>query len=332
MSSQHSILVLGGGPGPEREVSLDSSKGVADALRSLHRFDVHYEIIDALPASSPLTLDQLRALPGSVILPVLHGGWGEGGPLQDLLELDGRPYVGCRPHAARLAMDKIATKLLAATLGIPTAPACIFHAADDVCTLPFPVVMKPVHEGSSVGVHIVRQASDWPAARDAVRADMKQHPSRVYLIEQAIFRDGGTRSGRELTVGVLDGKALRPVEIIPAVAFYDYEAKYKRDDTRYQVGPELPAGLEQVIRIQAEKLFAAMGCRHLSRIDFMIDGSGNHWLLEVNTMPGFTSHSLLPMGAKDAGLDFATLAATLAGWALRDGGSRREAPGHGSRV
>lgn len=312
MSTLLPVLVLGGGPDAERAVSLVSSKAVADALAGLNRFDVAYEVIDRV------TPDRLRAMPGRVVFPVLHGGWGEGGPLQDMLEADGRPFVGCRAHAARVAMDKIATKLVAATHGVPTARAAVFHPGDDACPLPLPVVLKPVHEGSSVGVHIVRSSDGWPAARDAVRADIRVHPARVYMVESAILSDG--RQGRELTIGVLDGRALRPVEIVPAVAFYDYEAKYNRNDTRYVVGPELPEGLELRLRVMAERIFAAIGCRHLARIDFMLDSGGAPWLLEVNTMPGFTGHSLLPMAAKDAGMDFATLAATLVEWAVRDGG------------
>jgi D-alanine-D-alanine ligase len=300
------VLVLGGGPDAEREVSLWSSKAVADALTSLGRYRVRYEVI------AKLTPAQLKKLPGEVIFPVLHGGWGEGGPLQDLLEQDGRAFVGCGPTAARLAMDKLATKLHAAQAGILTAPSAIFNPADDGCPLPFPVVVKPIHEGSSVGVHFVRSLDQWSKTHAAVLEDQKQHSGRVYMIEQAIL------GGRELTVGILDNKTLAPIEIIPAVAFYDYAAKYTSDDTKYQVAPKLPKGVTEAISQNAEKLCKALGIRHLARVDFILDKKAVPWLLEVNTMPGFTSHSLLPMAAKHAGLSFADLSAKLVELALRD--------------
>ncbi len=144
------VLVLGGGPDAEREVSLWSSKAVAEALTSLGRYRVRYEIIGKLTGA------ELKKLPGEVVFPVLHGGWGEGGPLQELLEADGRAFVGCGPAAARLAMDKLATKMASVKAGVLTAPSAVFNPADEGCPLAFPVVMKPVHEGSSVGVRIVR--------------------------------------------------------------------------------------------------------------------------------------------------------------------------------
>jgi D-alanine-D-alanine ligase len=300
------VLVLGGGPDSEREVSLWSSKAVAESLESLGRFRVRYEVIGRL------TAQELKRLPGEVIFPVLHGGWGEGGPLQDLLEADGRAFVGCGPRAARVAMDKMATKMAAAKVGIATAPAAIFNPNDVGCPIAMPVVIKPIHEGSSVGVHIVRTDTDLPRAHEAVRQDQARHPGRVYMIEQAIL------GGRELTVGVLDSQVLAPIEIIPAVAFYDYAAKYTSDDTKYQVAPNLPAGVTETIQQAAAKLCREVGVRHLARVDFILDKQGQAWLLEVNTMPGFTSHSLLPMAAKHAGLSFADLCARLVELAKRD--------------
>jgi D-alanine-D-alanine ligase len=133
------------------------------------------------------------------------------------------------------------------------------------------------------------------------------------MIERAIL------GGRELTVGLIDGKALAPIEIKPAVAFYDYEAKYHSDDTRYLTDPDLPTGVKAAIQKYAERLFAELGCRHLARADFILDSSGEPWLLEINTMPGFTGHSLLPMAAGHAGLSFGALAAKLVELAMRDG-------------
>jgi D-alanine-D-alanine ligase len=247
-----------------------------------------------------------------VVFPVLHGGWGEGGGIQDLLERDGRAYVGCRPNAARLAMDKLATKAAAWRVGVRTQEAAVFNAADEGCTLEFPVVVKPVHEGSSVGVHFVRTVDEWPAVRAKVIAEQREHAGRVYMVEKAVL------GGRELTVGVLDEQELAPIEIIPKVAFYDFEAKYTSDDTKYVVDPELPSEVKAEVQASARKMWKALGARHLARVDFLLDRSGTPWLLEVNTMPGFTSHSLLPMAAKHAGLSYAELAARLVEMAVRD--------------
>jgi D-alanine-D-alanine ligase len=307
------VLILGGGPDAEREVSIVSSRGVADALRGLGRFRVRHEIIERL------TLGELHDLPGKVVFPVLHGAWGEGGPLQDLLEADGRPYVGWSPRGARAAMDKVATKLRAVAIGVPVLESSILNIADTACPLPLPVVLKPVHEGSSVGVHLCHDAEAWERAWREVVEDMRVHAGRVYMVEAAVI------GGRELTVGWLDGEALVPVEIKPAVEFYDYEAKYHRGDTKYVVNPDLPAGVGSMIREHAVRLCEALGARHMARVDFLLDKAGRAWLLEVNTIPGFTPHSLLPMAARHAGLEYAALCERLVNLALRDAGRSLQA-------
>lgn len=306
MNPKPSVLVLGGGPDAEREVSLVSSRAVADALfRAGHA--VHYHVID-----KP-TLDQLAAFPGEVVFPVLHGGWGEGGPLQDLLAQLGRPFVGSKAPAARLAMDKLGTKLAAARAGIPTADALALNLRDHACPIAgFPVVAKPIHEGSSVGVHICRSPEDWSKAHAAILRDVSQHPHRVYMVERAVL------PSTELTVGILDGSPLDPIEIRPAVEFYDYQAKYTRDDTRYLVDPDLPPGVKTRVQGYARTLASALGVRHLARIDFLMEPSGALWLLEANTMPGFTDHSLLPMAAAHRGLPMPELCTSLVSMAVRD--------------
>ena len=302
------ILVLGGGPDAERDVSLMSSKGVADALQGLGH-EVHYHVIDRLDAAA------LKALPGRVVFPVLHGGWGEGGALQELLEVGGRPFVGCKAPAARLAMDKMGTKLAAAMLGIPTAAAAIINPADGGLPFDAPAVLKPVHEGSSVGLHVCKDQAKLDAAREAVKADMAAHPSRVYMVERGIM------GGRELTVAVLDGEPLAIVEIRPAEGVYDYQAKYFRKDTQYIVGPELPGDptTTATIRGHAKALFRGMGCRHLARVDFILGADGVGYVLEANTMPGFTGQSLVPKAAAHAGISYGRLCEMLVGFALRDG-------------
>jgi len=300
------ITVLGGGPDAEREVSLVSSGCVADALAASARYRVRREVIDRLDLAA------LRAIPGDILFPVLHGPWGEGGPLQELLQQDGRPFVGCRASAARLAMDKIATKLAASAAGVPTAPAGVLNLGDETSPVGLPAVIKPVHEGSSVGVHICRDAAQWSAALAAVRADRREHPQRAYMVEQAVL------SARELTVSVLEGEALAPIEIKPAAAFYDYHAKYHSDDTRYECDPALPAGVRDAIRAFGVTVCRALGVRHLARVDFLLSPSGQPFLLEANTMPGFTGHSLFPMAANHAGIPFTALTERLADAALRD--------------
>lgn len=298
-----SVLVLGGGPDAERAVSLDSASSVAQALRDAG-CTVHHETIDRP------TLDELRALPGELVFPVLHGAWGEGGPLQDLLEADGRPYVGSGPRASRLAMDKLATKLVASRLGIPTPEAVALNVRDSVCPLGLPVVVKPVHEGSSVGLHLCWDDAGWAAAVDDVRRAAQASPGRVCMAERLI-------RGRELTVGLLAREggatlgALPVIEIVPAAGPYDYSAKYERDDTQYRVGPDLPDGVGERISRDAERLAAVLGVRHLARVDFLLDAGDRPWLLEINTMPGFTSHSLLPMAARALGLDMPALCRSL---------------------
>lgn len=299
------VLVLAGGPDAEREVSLQSAKGVAGALAEHADIKVHHREIDRL------TGDELRALPGDVVFPVLHGGWGEGGPLQDLLELDGRPFVGCGPRAARAAMDKIYTKSLAVRNGIPATESAVVNAKDRRCPVALPMVVKPVHEGSSVGLYICKNEAEWFAALDAIIEERRLGTYRSYFAERYI-------PARELTVGILDGKALPVIEIRPAAGVYDYQAKYERDDTKYEVGPKLPPGMTGTIQTNAMRMATLLGVRHLCRVDFLLDSAANPWLMEVNTLPGFTSHSLLPMAAAKIGLGMPALCRTLVDLAVRD--------------
>lgn len=313
------VLVLGGGPDAERKVSLVSAAAVAEALRLVGEFEVVERTIDRVRR------DDLRAMPGDVVFPVLHGAFGEGGPLQELLEADGRPFVGSGSAASRLAMDKAATKAAAVRLGVPTPAFTIFDPRDEGCALPLPVVLKPVHDGSSVGLHLCRDRAEWHAAHAAALADARGNPGRVYMVEQMIH-------GRELTVGLLDGAPLPIVEIVPADGVYDYEAKYHRDDTRYVVSPALPPGAGEAVQRAAAAVAGALGVRHMARADFILDAAGIPWLLEVNTIPGFTGHSLLPMAARSAGLEMPALCARLVALALRDarsGAALPRTPGRG---
>jgi D-alanine-D-alanine ligase len=286
-----------------------SGREVAAALRESGRFNVREQIIDRPD------VEELRRLLDSstgsvsnsnhqktttdVVFPVLHGHWGEGGPLQDLLEVIGVPYVGSRPKAARLAMDKLVTKTMISGLGIATPPSRQLMP-DDECDLEPPLVLKPVDDGSSVDLRICHTTDEM------VQARRELHPRRGRLMAEHYVR------GREITTGIVRGEALPLIEIVPseAVTFYDYEAKYERDDTRYIVDPALPEEVAGQCRDWALQVFHLLGCRDVARVDFMVDDAGP-WFLEINTMPGFTTHSLVPMAACHVGQPMAELCASL---------------------
>ncbi|MFM7797528.1 MAG: D-alanine--D-alanine ligase [Planctomycetota bacterium] len=298
------VLVLKGGPDAEREVSLRSGAMVADALRRAG-IGVHEVTIDR-PG-----LEELRAMPGHVVFPVLHGSWGEGGPLQELLEADGRPYVGSGPRAARIAMDKVATKALVAELGVPTPRAQELQLGAEFA-LECPVVLKPADDGSSVDLRICR------SAQEVMRARLELEPRRVRILAEEYIE------GRELTVGIVDGECLPIIEIRPREGTYDYEAKYNRDDTQYLLDPPLPEGVAEAVQAFTRAAWHALGCRDVARADFMLDARGP-WFLEINTMPGFTDHSLVPKAACHAGLPMESLVARLVARAIARAAARRRA-------
>ncbi|MCU0689100.1 MAG: D-alanine--D-alanine ligase [Phycisphaerales bacterium] len=309
------VLVLGGGPDAEREVSIKSATAIADALKASGRHQVRLEIIDRL------TVDQLKAMSADVIFPYLHGPWGEGGPLQDIVEADGRPFVGSGANASRLAMDKVSSKMIASMLQVTTTPLFVLSSTSDAPPFPLPVVVKPVHEGSTVGLHICRDAAAWQTAMSTIAGERAKGVHRAYMIEPKI---GGQAWARELTVGVLDNQALPIIEIKPKDGLYDYQAKYQRSDTQYILDPILPPGVAERISAGAVKLAAAMRCRHVARVDFMLDpASGLPMFLEINTTPGFTNHSLVPKAAKHLGMSMSSLCDKLVDLALRDGPTKK---------
>ncbi len=288
-------MVLAGGPDRERPVSLQSGQCVAEALqRAGHTADLHDLTPEALGA-----LDAFKQAQYDVVFPALHGPWGEGGHAQRLLEAHQIPYVGSQPDAAGRCMDKFETKQHLRELGIPT-PSAEVLTKDQPNQLPCPVVVKPVDEGSSMDLHICRS----PEQVAAARAESHSRHDRL-LIESFV-------QGKEMTVGILERstgqpEALPPIHIQPATEYYDYDAKYEREDTQYHFQIDLPDAV--IAQIQADALIAhrRLGCRHLSRVDFLVDEEHRHWCLEVNTLPGFTTHSLLPMAAAHAGIPFPEL-------------------------
>lgn len=299
-------MVLAGGPDKERPVSLNSGQCVTAALR-----EAGHEVVqrDITPGDTGC-LDEFLRWGGDVVFPVLHGPWGEGGGLQKLLDARGLRYVGSAASAAALCMDKQRTKLLLAGRGLPT-PASELISPTATPRLAPPLVVKPNDEGSSIDLTICRSASQVAAAL----AGMVGRYQRV-LVEQFV-------AGREMTVGVIgtgrDAFALPPIRIVPAVEYYDYQAKYTREDTQYLLDPEA-IGLDaatldrlKAISVEAHRL---AGCRHLSRVDLIVDDAGQPWVLEINTLPGFTTHSLLPKAAAYAGITLPALVDRLVRLAL----------------
>jgi D-alanine-D-alanine ligase len=238
----------------------------------------------------------------TVVFPALHGGFGENGGMQALLEAAGFEYCGSDARASRLCMDKVAAKAVARELGVATPewwafPGDAAPLADAVIDrLGASLVIKPADEGSSVGLHFASHRSELGVA-------LSQIHSGNWLIEQRI-------TGRELTIGVLGGKALGIVEVISASGVYDYRAKYTPGSTQYRYPAELEASVTATIEAAAEALFAACGCRDFARIDFLLDAEGPKFL-EINTLPGLTATSLLPKSASCRGYDFSSLAAAL---------------------
>jgi len=287
------VTVLYGGPSAEREVSLVSGKAVIDGLKSMGH-DVFGSDV------SPTDLSGLDH-PADVIFPVLHGQFGESGELQEILEQRGRPFVGSGSKASRLGMDKVATKQAWEAAGLPTPRYRVITANDR----PFPdishsCVVKAISSGSSIDVFLCKAPAELPAqARGAIEQVVARHGRA--LVEQFI-------SGPELTVGLLEEKPLAPIRIVPKREFFDYEAKYKASDTEHRFDTGLSTALIEECRELARKANAVVGARDLARIDIMIDQDTNKpYLLEINTLPGFTSKSLLPEAANHAGIPFGQL-------------------------
>lgn len=297
------VMVLAGGPDAEREVSLISGQQVAKALEE-RGHDVRLR--DILPTDTA-ALDEFQQWRGDVVFLAMHGSWGEGGALQKLLEDRRLPYFGCDSKAGALCMDKAATKEVLIRHGLPTPPHQVVHRGETLA-MPAPVVIKPLCEGSSIGVSICKDE----AKAQRVLGEMLAKYDRV-LVEKFI-------RGMEMTCGVIGGprgdEPLPPVQIVPATEFYDYEAKYLRDDTKYIFDIDLPQAALDRVKALALQAHAACGCRHLSRVDFMVEPDGTPWILEINTIPGFTTHSLVPKSAAHAGIAWLDLCERLARLAL----------------
>jgi D-alanine-D-alanine ligase len=308
------VAVLMGGRSAEREVSLNTGAQVAAALAE-RGFDVTK--VDSRGISF---IETLRTLAPDVVFICLHGRLGEDGTVQGLLELLDLPYVGSGVLASALAMNKVMAKHLFVSEGLPTPPHVIVRESEPViieevtAALGPKTVVKPANEGSSVGMSIVHDPSELPAALEKAFT----HDS-VVLIER--FEEGV-----EVTIGVLgndDPVALPTLEIVPENEFYDYDSKYVPGMSRHII----PAGVSDVARVECQRVAVAahrsLGCAGMSRADTIVTPDGRVLLLEVNTIPGMTATSLVPDAARAAGIDFPELCERLVGFALEDWRARR---------
>ena len=286
------VAVMMGGKSAEREVSLKSGAAVLAALRSsgvdAHSFDPQDKALEALHAEG-----------FQRVFIALHGRGGEDGTLQGALDLLEIPYTGSGVLASALAMDKWRSKLVWQASGLPVPDYVVLDAAGDFAAveaqLGLPLFVKPANEGSSIGISKVKQAGGLRAAFElAARYDACVIAER-YL------------AGGEYTVGIVNERALPVIRIVPATEFYDYDAKYLRDDTEYRIPSGLGEQRETEMRDLALRAFAVLGGRGWGRVDFMLDAAGCIYCLEANTSPGMTDHSLVPMAARAAGIPFPQL-------------------------
>ena len=297
------ITVMLGGFSAEREVSLKSGAAAAKALRSLG-----HQVHELDPQNESWTLPQ----PTDVVFLALHGTYGEDGQVQERCEELGVPYTGCDAEASRVAFDKALTKRRCVEAGVPTARCLVLDSATTAWPDDWqpPVVLKPVRQGSSVGLQFVERVGDWPAAlTEAFRYD-----SQVLMEEKIV--------GRETTAAILDGRALPVVEIRPKQGAYNYANKYTVGATEYFCPAPFDAATTGRIQATALSAFKAVGGRDYARVDIMVRANGELVVLEVNTLPGMTETSLLPKAAAAAGLGYAELCQRMVELALKRARSR----------
>lgn len=287
------IAVLFGGVSAEREVSLNSGAAVLAALQSL---GYQAEGID----TKYFPIEQLKEKGIQRVFNILHGGIGENGVLQGTLEQLGIAYTGCGVMASAITLDKFRTKLLWNAVGLPTAEMVVVrrgqavNSEEIIAKLGLPLFVKPASEGSSVGVSKVKSVDALlPAIEEALKYDS------IVLVEENL-------AGAEYSVPVLDGEVLPAVQIIPDGEFYDYHAKYVSDNTQYRC-PVLSDARQVEVAKLVKQAYDVVGCRGWSRIDVMEDAEGNFRLVEVNTCPGMTSHSIFPKSAATVGYSFERL-------------------------
>jgi D-alanine-D-alanine ligase len=287
------VAVLMGGHSAEREISLASG---AASLQALQSAGVDAQGVDT---AADNLYDTLVNGGYARVFIALHGRGGEDGVIQGMLETVGIPYTGSHVLGSALGMDKLRTKQVWQSAGIPTPAFTVLSSKAEVAVaksdLRYPVIVKPPHEGSSFGISKVDVADDLPAAwEQAARYDT------TVLVEQWI-------AGGEYTAGILGDEVLPLIRLETPNAFYDYAAKYETDTTRYLIPCGLEAGKEAALQSLSLAAYRAVGASGWGRVDFMLDASGQPWFIEVNTVPGLTDHSLVPMAAQAAGIDFSQL-------------------------
>ena len=287
------VAVLMGGRSAERDISLMSGKGVLQALRSrgvdAHAFD---------PAERDL--GELRLEGFSRCFIALHGRGGEDGTIQGALEMLGLPYTGSGVMGSAIAMDKWRTKMIWLANGLPTPRYRILRAGDDwdavARELGLPLIVKPANEGSTLGLTKVTDAAQLPAAYELAARKFND----IALAEQFI-------DGPEYTASIVDDASLPLIRIEAPQGNYDYQNKYFTDDTKYHCPCGLPADQERALQALTLRAFRLIGCSGWGRLDLLLDGAGQPWILEANTSPGMTGHSLVPMAAKAAGISYEDL-------------------------
>ena len=286
------VGVLAGGPSSERDISLRSGKAVHNALLSQGLNAVLLDVKDSIR-------DVIATNVIDVAFIALHGKFGEDGTVQKMLEDASIPYTGSDVEASRLALDKITSKEVFIKNSIPVPAYVVFekniYSIDDADSLGYPLVVKPQFEGSSIGLSIVREKKLLKGSLDKAF----QYGDRL-LLERYI-------EGRELTVGILENKALPVIEIVTRNKVYDYEAKYKNADTKYLVPAKINKDAYEKASLLGVMAHKALGCNSFSRVDIMMKENGDMFVLEVNTIPGMTERSLLPKAAEAIGLRFSDL-------------------------
>lgn len=288
MSHKLNITVMLGGPSAEREVSLASGVAVAAALTSRG-----HKVFELDPKKPTWRL----ASGTEVVFLALHGTYGEDGTVQAELDKIQIPYTGCDAESSRIAFDKVLTKERCVAAGVPTARSLVLETAKTPWPMGWnpPMVIKPVRQGSSVGLQFVERVEEWPVAL----AESLRHDTQV-LVEEKII-------GRECTVGILDDKALPIVEVRPKAGVYDYRTKYSVGSTEYFCPAPFDEATTQRVQEAALCAFRAIGGRDYARVDVMVRADGRPVMLEVNTLPGMTETSLLPKAAAAAGIGYAEL-------------------------
>lgn len=298
MPEELHVTVMLGGPSAEREVSLRSGAAVARALRS-----IGFRVSEVDP------VDRHWQVPKNtdVVFLALHGTYGEDGAVQARLDELGVPYTGCDAEASRIAFDKVLTKQRCAEAGVPTARFMVFNSASAPWPRGWnpPVVLKPVRQGSSVGLQFVERVADWPRAL----SESLRYDSEV-LMEERIL-------GRETTVGLLGDEVLPVVEVRPKQGAYDYRNKYTAGSTDYFCPALFDAANTRAIQEAGQNAFKAIGGRDYARVDVMVREDGQPVVLEVNTLPGMTETSLLPKAAAAAGLSYEELCRRMVDLALK---------------